>query len=314
MSTISGLLKCKVEWHLENKRLFVNAMLEVQRKSGSSSDSGFKTAQWTEILNIFGQASGTKYDRQQLQSQQADMKKKYSKLKAVIDNSGFDWDSESNMPTAPVATWDAYLAANPQAKMFRTEPLHMYEELNELFGGKKPNEHSTSSSSSIPTSSSTSNDSTLAVVRKKIEDETSSTSQEEIDLLISVQKKTFTDSSVANIEDEIVGPVSKVARKLVNKNPDDLMAVLNRLVEVIAANGYPSPVTAVSNEIDALQKAIKILTEEHCSNLDAESSMLLKMSFFENPVHSNLFLTLTNDERVAYIKSRLRFLKRSFEH
>ena len=306
MSTIPGLLKCKVEWHLENKRLFVNAMLEVQRKSGSSGDSGFKTAQWTEILNIFGQASGTKYDRQQLQSQQADMKKKYSKLKAVVDNSGFDWDSESNMPTAPIATWDAYLAAHPQAKMFRTEPLHLYEELNELFGGKKKSEHSALSASSIPTSSSTSEASALAAER-----ENSTSSQEETDLLISVQKKTFTDSSVANIDDDIVVPVVKVARKL-SKNPDDLMTVLNRLVEVIAATDYLSPVSAVSDEVGALSKAIKILTAEHSSNLDTESSMLLKMFWFENPVHGNLFLTLDNDERVLYIKSRVKILKRAF--
>jgi hypothetical protein len=50
----------------------------------------------------------------------------------VRNNSGFGWDTEKQVPTAPDQVWDAYLQAHPQAKAYRHCTLPMYEELDEL--------------------------------------------------------------------------------------------------------------------------------------------------------------------------------------
>lgn len=302
------IVKCKVEWHLENKRLFVHAMLEVLRKSGTSCESGFKSAQWTEILNIFSRSSGSKYDKQQLQSQHAEMKKKHSRFKAIVENSDFGWDSESKMPTASVATWDAYLMEHPQSKIFRNEPLHLYEESKELFDVKAVTGLFTLSKSTIAAS-------TLISEEKKAEidqiiEKESSVSSKVSTATSSSKKKYQPDSHSDNKEDDSqTVPVVKIGKKI-KKNPEDeLVITLNRLVDIVEGKGrMPSP-TVITEATDPLSKAIRIFSEEHSSGLSPECSMLLKVFWFENPVHGSLFLSLNNDERIAYVKARVRILK-----
>jgi len=51
------------------------------------------------------------------------------------NNSGFGWDPQTNLPTAPESVWDDIIAEHPQAKEFKTRPLIMYEELDQMFSG-----------------------------------------------------------------------------------------------------------------------------------------------------------------------------------
>jgi len=51
------------------------------------------------------------------------------------NNSGFGWDPHTNLPTAPESVWDDIIAEHPQAKEFKTRPLIMYEELDQMFSG-----------------------------------------------------------------------------------------------------------------------------------------------------------------------------------
>ena len=66
------------------------------------------------------------YSTVQLHSQYAYLKKKYSVFKELKSNSGFGWDEELNIPTAPNEVWDAYIKSHPLAKEFRTKaPLFL---------------------------------------------------------------------------------------------------------------------------------------------------------------------------------------------
>ena len=92
--------RLKVDWTSVNRTAFLDAMIEVQ-ESGVITDSGFKTAQWTSIVEGFERRTNLVYDKQQLQNQHAELKRKYGIFSALKNNSGFGWNSDLKLPTAP---------------------------------------------------------------------------------------------------------------------------------------------------------------------------------------------------------------------
>ena len=97
--------RLKVDWTPVNRTAFIDAMIEVQ-ESGIFTDSGFKTAQWTSIVKGFEIRTNLEYDKQQLQNQHAELKRKYGIFSALKNNSGFGWNSDLKLPTAPSEVWD----------------------------------------------------------------------------------------------------------------------------------------------------------------------------------------------------------------
>ena len=127
--------KTKVYWTPSLRTQLISTMIDEQG-SGSFSDSGFKSVQWSSIMAKFFEKSGCCYDKQQLQNQHAELKKKFSIFTALKENSGFGWNEETSLPTAPPEVWEEYLAAHPNAKVYRTSTLANFEELQTLFSGK----------------------------------------------------------------------------------------------------------------------------------------------------------------------------------
>jgi len=60
------------------------------------------------------------------------MKKEYDIFITIKNNSGFGWDSEKGVPTAPESVWDAYIKAHPEGERFRHRGLVHYAVLDEL--------------------------------------------------------------------------------------------------------------------------------------------------------------------------------------
>ncbi len=64
-----------------------------------------------------------------------ELKKKYSGFQKLVENSGFGWDEDNQLPTADPSVWDKYLEKHPEAKEFRNKTLPHYQSLHELFSG-----------------------------------------------------------------------------------------------------------------------------------------------------------------------------------
>ena len=58
--------------------------------------------------------------------------KEYDVFTALINNSGFGWNDNAKLPTAPDHVWDTYLRAHKEATKFRHATLQDYEQLREL--------------------------------------------------------------------------------------------------------------------------------------------------------------------------------------
>ncbi|ETW00613.1 hypothetical protein H310_07184 [Aphanomyces invadans] len=66
---------------------------------------------------------------------QAQLKREYKDVKYLRDNSGFGWNEELGLPTAPDDVWAAVLKASPSCKKFRFTPFPLYEKLAILLDG-----------------------------------------------------------------------------------------------------------------------------------------------------------------------------------
>jgi len=60
------------------------------------------------------------------------LNKDYKIYSAIKNNSGFGWDDQRGIPTAPESVWSAYLTVHPEAERFRGRALIHYSILHEL--------------------------------------------------------------------------------------------------------------------------------------------------------------------------------------
>jgi hypothetical protein len=103
--------------------------------------------------------------------------KKYRVFKALKDNSGFGWDSEKQIPTAPEQVWADYLSSHPDAKEFRTQTLTDFDLLESIFTGKVATGIFAIGTSPVPptTPQRESNESDIVVLPKSSERKTQDT-------------------------------------------------------------------------------------------------------------------------------------------
>jgi hypothetical protein len=128
--------KEKTDWTNARKSMFIEIMLEQVRAGENCDSNGFKSKLWLEIMKGFNMTAEVDYDKQQLQSQYSIMKKQYLIFRTLYDKSGFDWDDENKVPTAPDTVWDEYFEHHPEAAKYRHETLPHFEDLCEIFSGK----------------------------------------------------------------------------------------------------------------------------------------------------------------------------------
>jgi hypothetical protein len=74
----------------------------------------------------------------------------YKIFQAIVENSGFGWDEENKLNTAPDNVWEDYIEVSifshialirkmhPKAAEYQYESLPLYDELHEIFGTGSP--------------------------------------------------------------------------------------------------------------------------------------------------------------------------------
>ena len=121
-------------WTQECHCMFILALLKCKQE-GKVSDLGFKKEGWMLVLKDFNTASGLTMTKMQLQLQYQILKNKYTAFELLKNNSGFGWNDDIGVPTAPDNVWEEVIAGNKLCAKFCTTPLFMYDELGSFFGG-----------------------------------------------------------------------------------------------------------------------------------------------------------------------------------
>ena len=95
-----------LRWTEGLTKVFVEAMVEEAQVS--TADGGFQSQSWNKlVLMVSTSAAGElskmalkEVSKAQLQSKNAELKKKYSVFHQLVGNSGFGWDEDRCLPTA----------------------------------------------------------------------------------------------------------------------------------------------------------------------------------------------------------------------
>ena len=81
------------------------------------------SSQTVDSKRLNGDRFKKAYDKQQLQNQFAELARNDGVCSALKENSGFGWNDELKIQTAPFPVWDDYTAAHPLAKGYRYTTL-----------------------------------------------------------------------------------------------------------------------------------------------------------------------------------------------
>jgi hypothetical protein len=122
----------QINWNRSQEKTLMETCID----QPSTADNGFKQSEWDKIRTLFNDATGLNYSKDQLQSKFSELKKKYKAFTSCKDNSGFGFDKDKMVPTAPDEVWKKWLEIHPDHKKFRTEEVINYDVMDKLFNGK----------------------------------------------------------------------------------------------------------------------------------------------------------------------------------
>jgi hypothetical protein len=100
-------LKPQVKWTAEMTTVMLRSLVK-QIRLGKRSDNGFKEEVWATVANdvLAFDSSLSFLDGPRCQSKLDALKKKYDAWNRVKGRSGFGWDNERGVPTAPDDVWE----------------------------------------------------------------------------------------------------------------------------------------------------------------------------------------------------------------
>jgi hypothetical protein len=87
----------------DDTRAVLISCMKQQISDGKGGDNGLKKEGWSLLRVDFNRLTGLSYEKAQLQSQMSFLKKKYQTFSYLREKSGFGWDDEKEIPTAPDA-------------------------------------------------------------------------------------------------------------------------------------------------------------------------------------------------------------------
>lgn len=99
------------------------------------SDNGFKPQAWTAVEQAMEGSEGPKKNVAACRRRYGSLKNDFKDIEKLRGLSGFGWDEDRKMVTAPDAVWDAYLATHKKHLKWRTKPCSLYEKLSKLSAG-----------------------------------------------------------------------------------------------------------------------------------------------------------------------------------
>jgi ABC-type uncharacterized transport system auxiliary subunit len=108
-SSNAGTTRKRARWSHEIK-LFLIGLLKDYDVPGYRTQNAWSKEAWTNIVSRLNAKFGTSYSLNQVKQKEQDLKKDYRVVKELKEGSGFGWDSERKMVTAPTNIWDSFAA------------------------------------------------------------------------------------------------------------------------------------------------------------------------------------------------------------
>ncbi|KAJ4847070.1 hypothetical protein Tsubulata_015759 [Turnera subulata] len=295
---MSSISSSKHVWTPEEDEKLIQAMLELKEKGTYNNEEkgGFRKGHAKELVKILAEKLPEHgLTETHVSSRCKTLRKIYVAMCDLksINGSGFGWDEEKKMFTAPASVWNDYVKSHPDASSLRGKPFLYYDEMSFIYG----QDRATGEASKVP--------------RRM---------QHEVDVEENSAANTNKDND--GLEDDLMsvadlevptgstkgGTSSKSTRKR-SKGTDGLVACLDHLTDVVGA--------AYNRESEDFGKLVDILAssdrkkEESMIKLNEELRKIRSLSFHKRHEVGmklvrdlellNYFLRLEDDEKEPWI-------------
>mmetsp|Transcript_13574 Transcript_13574/g.12296 ORF Transcript_13574/g.12296 Transcript_13574/m.12296 type:complete len:339 (-) Transcript_13574:147-1163(-) len=321
-----------LNWNDEERNNLVLAMSN--EVSSSDKFEGLNKANWSNITKDFNEKTNLNYTKTQLQSQATYLKKKYQTFKALKENSGFGWDDNRKVPTAPDNVWNSYIESHKNAKEFRYKSFPFYDDLDKIYTGSiATGKYAISSSlTNANIQSNHSHDQMVSLAVDHGHDSSSSDEVEAIDLsirtillinyisliLFYIYIATANYNTANNYENntcskKVIMSSSNSITKIPSKRPrsmrkNDISSFNDTLKSINKAqNEYNQIVkdnqnySKNNNDVNLCIEAYNLFNSKFHDNYKPKERFKIKHYLSINPTQAHLFSTLDDDEMVEMI-------------
>lgn len=290
--------KERADWTEPRTKSFIDLCVDARLEEGHSVDTntGFKGAVWLGIGADFNRTNNLNYNQLMLSSKLSDLKAKFKFFENIRDLSGFGWDEEAQIPTAPDQVWDKFIAEHPKAQPYRTRTLPYYAECQSLFGGKYATGKYSSSSTTTTATATTSN----PVVKSPIST-----------LLPSVQSPGIAPVDEADKENQgqaMTTPTLKRPASLEPEKPSrEKKGKIEKVIQVL--NDIRADAILARSALTATQKAAAALdlilaSAAYEGTVNIKQKLSMKRAFLAS-AEAELFLGLSQEEIAEWIQAAM---------
>ncbi|XP_058115616.1 uncharacterized protein LOC131258362 [Magnolia sinica] len=133
-SLVEPLLRAaKIKWTRTMDQILFNTLLE-QIALGRKVDNGFKREAYHAAAEEVSRRTEILVNWQNVQNRLRYHKREYNDVKDMLAASGFAWDSERMVVTAPDEVWEEYLKTHPRAEKLRGKRIERLDDLATIVG------------------------------------------------------------------------------------------------------------------------------------------------------------------------------------
>ena len=300
--------KEKASWTERQKGILIEILLQIQLE-GNFTDGGYKKDEWTKIVKQFGDRSGARYSQQQISSYISSIKAEWAFYQEITKISGFGLNEAGTKIDADIERW---VELGPKYLKYK-DGLSFFEDLNTLFIGRIA-----TGSYAVSASSYRDSDARNKFGRRANDYETNSNDYDS-DARDKSGRRGYDSHSNDYDSDEKDNPSSKKVCRTRKTKQDPNAALVNslgKMIEGIASQGNVSQRQRNESTLDLsspvkempqskLSEALLMLTDSYSHTLSNKESMLLKMYWYANTIHPEMFLSFTDGERKSYVETKV---------
>eukprot|EP00268_Persea_americana_P003957 TRINITY_DN11224_c0_g4_i1.p1 TRINITY_DN11224_c0_g4~~TRINITY_DN11224_c0_g4_i1.p1 ORF type:complete len:294 (-),score=60.76 TRINITY_DN11224_c0_g4_i1:610-1491(-) len=129
----TSIRRKNMKWTTMQDELLIRLMVE-QRKEGRGVKGGFTCEGWTLMTRSMRSQFGDTFTKDKLKNRFKTLKRTYRIMKGLLDQSGFRWDNKRKMVTAERSIWNEYVAAHPEAEIYKNKSFPDWVSLAIIFG------------------------------------------------------------------------------------------------------------------------------------------------------------------------------------
>ncbi|KAF4373835.1 hypothetical protein F8388_007741 [Cannabis sativa] len=275
----------RAKWTSFLTKILADLMVE-QVYKGNRQNNYFVKKSWEHMCDGFYRKTGLKWDKDQLKSRYAVLRKQYATLKSLLGRGGFTWDETTGTITASEKAWTEIIKELPDAESLKTSGCPIYKKLCTIFSESVTNgKHDQLAEVGEKTPSKINQTTPLSLQQQ------SSSESEEADDVTENQDKGQQPST----------PMTGTTRKRGRKGIDD--AIAEAILEMATASKMRTTAIQQLNAAKySVTKCIKLLDE--MQGVD-EKLYLAALEMFNKPLAREIFLSLRGDKRLTWLHRKV---------